>query len=166
MSRPEDSLALVEHFAQAAGSPGAKPQELLDRLRTSICFGQHLAPLRDGIREAYGVEPFDCYLSAEFPGLSTECSAHDGLHVWLDVCIPEILPNEELAKERAEARYLPRAVFLDQASVGLEGEYVLTTFAEALPLVRYRTGDLVRVVSTEPCSCGATHPRIESLGRA
>ncbi|UCC76920.1 MAG: phenylacetate--CoA ligase family protein [Anaerolineales bacterium] len=165
LCRPDDALTLVEHFAQAAGSPDAKPRDLFTRLKKGIFFGQPLAPLRDDIRTAYDVELFDCYLSAEFPSLSAECSAHEGLHVWLDVCIPEVIPKEELAKEKAQQRYVPQALFLEEATPGEEGEYVLTTFGEALPLVRYRTGDLVRVVSTEPCNCGITHPRIAILGK-
>jgi phenylacetate-CoA ligase len=166
LSRPGDALTLVEHFAEAAGSPSTKPKEAFERLRMAIFFGEPVAPLKDDIRDAYGVESFDCYLSAEFPSLSAECSAHDGLHVWLDVCIPEVIPREELTKEKAEPQYAPKAVFLDEAAPGLEGEYVLTTFGEALPLIRYRTSDLVRVIGTEPCTCGITHPRIAILGKA
>ena len=165
VSRPSDALTLVEHFAAAAGSASAKPRELFDRLRAGVFFGEPLSASAERIKDAYGVELFDCYLSAEFPSLSTECSAHDGLHVWMDVSIPEVIPSEELAKEKSDPQHTPISAFLDEASAGLEGELVLTTFGEALPLVRYRTGDLVRVTGTQPCKCGMTHPRIVVLGR-
>jgi len=165
VSRPSDALALVEHFAEAAGTPDAKPRELFDRLRGGIFFGEPLSPSSEAIQEAYGLERFDCYLSAEFPSLSAECSAHDGLHMWMDVSIPEVIPSEELAKENANRQHTPKAVFLDEAPLGLEGELVLTTFGQALPLVRYRTGDRVRVTCTEPCECGMTHPRVAMRGR-
>jgi phenylacetate-coenzyme A ligase PaaK-like adenylate-forming protein len=42
---------------------------------------------------------------------------------------------------------------------------VLTTFGQALPLVRYRTGDRIRLVSKAPCLCWRTHPRIQILGK-
>jgi phenylacetate-CoA ligase len=61
--------------------------------------------------------------------------------------------------------YIPQAVFLDEAPAGMQGEYVVTTFSQALPLVRYRTSDLVQVVSTGVCTCGRTHPRIKVLRR-
>jgi len=163
---PQDALDLVEHFAKAAGQPEAKPKQLFDRVRMGIFFGQPLAPRREQIRAAYGVEPFDCYVTTEFPALFAECPAHNGLHLWMDVCIPEIIPTDELEKEKAERGYVPTAVFVDQASAGIEGELVLTTFGEALPLVRYRLGDLVRLVGTDVCSCGVTHPRITILGKA
>jgi len=53
---------------------------------------------------------------------------------------------------------------VDQAPTGTEGEYVVTTFAEALPLIRYRTGDRIRVLDTAPCACGITHPRVLFIG--
>jgi phenylacetate-CoA ligase len=165
VSRPSDALALVRHFAEAAGTPDAKPKQLFDRLRAGIFFGESLSPSSDAIKDAYGLEAFDCYLSAEFPSLSAECTAHDGLHMWMDVSIPEVIPSEELAKGKANPQHAPKAVFLAESPAGLEGELVLTTFGEALPLVRYRTGDRVRVVSTAPCQCGMTHPRIAILGR-
>jgi phenylacetate-coenzyme A ligase PaaK-like adenylate-forming protein len=166
LCRPQDALDLVEHFGEAAGEPEAKPKQLFGRLRHGVFFGQPLAPLRDAIGDAYGVEAFDCYFATEFPALFAECSAHDGLHLWMDVCIPEIIPMDELEKEKGERGYVPKAVFVDEASAGTEGELVLTTFGEALPLVRYRLGDQVRVVSTDVCSCGITHPRVLMLGKA
>jgi phenylacetate-CoA ligase len=164
--RSQDALDLVGHFAQAAHSPDAKPKQLFDRLRMGIFFGELLAPRREEIRAAYGVEAFDCYFTTEFPSLFAECPAHNGLHLWLDVCIAEIIPMAELDKEKADRGYVPQAMFLDEASAGTEGELVLTTFGEALPLVRYRLGDLVRVVGTDVCSCGITHPRVSILGKA
>jgi phenylacetate-coenzyme A ligase PaaK-like adenylate-forming protein len=166
LCQPQDALDLVEHFAQAAGQPEAKPKQLFDRLRSGIFFGQPLAPRRDDLATAYGVEAFDCYFTTEFPALFAECTAHQGLHVWMDVCIPEIIPMDELDKEKAGGGHVPTAVFIDEAGEGMEGELVLTTFGQALPLVRYRTGDLVKVVGTSTCSCGITHPRVFILGKA
>jgi phenylacetate-CoA ligase len=71
----------------------------------------------------------------------------------MDGAIHEILLDSE------------EALFVDQAPPGTEGEYVVTTFGEALPLVRYRTGDRIRVVDTAPCPCGITHPRVTFPGR-
>jgi len=90
-----------------------------------------------------------------------ECRMHDGMHLWLDICLPEIIPEAELEKERLDSTYVPKAVPLWDTEKGMRGEYVLTTFSEALPLIRYRFGDLIEIVSTEPCGCGITHPRIK-----
>ena len=66
LCRPQDALDLVEHFAKAAGSPDAKPKQLFKRLRAGIFFGQPLAPRRDDIVAAYGIEAFDCYFTTDF----------------------------------------------------------------------------------------------------
>jgi phenylacetate-CoA ligase len=70
-----------------------------------------------------------------------------------------------LDREETEPGYIPRAVFLDEAEEGTIGEYVVTTFNRAFPLIRYRTSDLMRLVSKSPCKCGRTHPRIKVLRR-
>jgi phenylacetate-coenzyme A ligase PaaK-like adenylate-forming protein len=165
LCRPAEALSLVDNFASAANRPGARPSELFRRLRRGIFFGEPLAPLRSRLEEAYGLEAFDCYLSAEFAGLFAECRAHDGLHLWLDVCIAEVIPDQGPDLEHKGVRAVPDAAFLEQAAPGLVGELVVTTFGESLPLVRYRTGDRIEVVSTAPCACGRTHPRVRCLGR-
>jgi len=115
------------------------------------------------LQETFGLaDSFSVYLSAECRELYAECPAHAGIHLWMDGAIHEILPNGLPADE---ARTGAGAVFVDQAPAGTEGEYVLTTLGEALPLVRYRTGDRIRVVGSEPCACGITHPRVQFLGR-
>lgn len=112
---------------------------------------------RAELAAAFGVkEAFSVYFSAECREMYAECPAHDGLHLWMDDVIHEIIP---------EGGQPADAVFVDQAPLGLAGEYVVTTFAEALPLIRYRTGDRVRVVSTAACACGITHPRVAFIGR-
>lgn len=165
LCRPSDALAMAGHFALAAGRPGADPRDLLPNLKTGIFFGEALAPQRQAIVAAYGLEPFDLYLSAEHTGMNVDCPGHQGIHFWMDTCVPEIIPVEELQRERNEPGGVPNAIFLDAAPAGSRGELVITTFAEALPLVRYRSGDLIRLAGSEPCACGATHPRIEVLGR-
>jgi hypothetical protein len=122
-----------------------------------LAAGAPAPATRRELQETFGlVETFSLYLSAECREMYAECPAHDGLHLWMDGAIHEIVPA---GADRAEA------LFVDQAPAGLEGEYVFTGWGEALPLVRYRTGDRIRVVSAEPCPCGCTHPRVQFLGR-
>lgn len=160
VARPDDALALRPHLA-----PEGRLCDALTGLRCGLSFGQPLGPHRAELQASYGAPFYDCYLLVEFPYVAVECAAHDGLHLWLDVAIPEVVPDEELAEEAGRRGYQPAAVFVDEARPGLQGELVLTTFGEALPLVRYRTGDRVRVVATAPCACGVTHPRVQMLGR-
>lgn len=130
----------------------------LARLKRGVFWGAPLdgAPAaRAELAALFGLsEAFSVYFSAECREMYAECPAHDGLHLWMDGAIHEILPDGAT-----------EAQFVDETAAGVEGEYVVTTCDEALPLVRYRTGDRIRVVSTAPCACGITHPRVQFLGR-
>jgi phenylacetate-CoA ligase len=81
------------------------------------------------------------------PGVAGECEQKQGLHLFEDHFIAEIVDPDT-----GEA--LP---------VGQTGELVLTTITkEALPLIRYRTGDITRL-HTDPCACGRTMARMEKV---
>jgi phenylacetate-coenzyme A ligase PaaK-like adenylate-forming protein len=138
----------------------------LTKFRWGLFGGEPLEPYREALKRLYGIEPYEIYTFTEFMPPAVECRMHQGMHLWLDICFPEIIPEEELEKERADNTYTPKAIPLWKARPGQRGEYVLTTFGEALPLVRYRFGDLIQVLSTEPCGCGYTHPRIKIPRRA
>ncbi len=186
---PSLALVIAEGVSQLAAE-GAREQfreerslrNLLGVLATSVMrikakhvfsfkwgafSGEPLDPYRSAIVEAYGLQPSSAYTATEFgTAAAAECRAHDGMHLYLDLCLPEVIPQAELEREGADASYVPQAVPLWEASPGLTGELVLTSFAEALPLVRYRTSDVIEVVSTEPCACGRTHPRIKVFHRS
>ena len=80
------------------------------------------------------------------PGMGIECAARDGIHVWDDHYLPEVV-------DPASGRALPD---------GERGELVVTTLTrQGLPLVRYRTHDVTRVRSRERCVCGRTGVRLD-----
>jgi phenylacetate-CoA ligase len=135
------------------------------KFRYGLFNGEAVDPYRNALQKNYGLEPFDTYALTEFPCLNMDCAIHDGVHIWSDCCVPEIIPENELEKEENIPGYVPQALFLDEASAGMKGEYVVTTFNRALPLVRYRTSDLIQVSSTTQCSCERTHPRVKFLRR-
>ncbi|HNS50789.1 MAG TPA: hypothetical protein PKO09_06355 [Anaerolineae bacterium] len=141
-----------------AGELGHDASRLMALPAKGIFWGESLDGPAGGARaELHGLfglsESFALYLSAECREMYAECPAHAGVHLWMDGAVHEVVP------EAGEA------LFVDQAPAGTEGEYVVTTLSEALPLVRYRTGDRIRVLGTEPCACGITHPRVRFLGR-
>ena len=137
-----------------------KPKDL-SKFQWGLFGGEPLDPYREVLTRMYGIEPYEMYTFTEFMPPCVECRMHNGMHLWLDICLPEIIPEAELEKERMDSTYVPKAVPLWETEKGMRGEYVLTTFGEALPLIRYRFGDLIEVVGTEPCGCGNTHPRIK-----
>ena len=101
------------------------------------------------IEEKMGVEVYEQYGLSEIigPGVASACGYADGMHVWEDHFIPEIVDPD--SGER-----LPD---------GEVGELVLTApTKEALPVIRYRTRDLTSLY-TEPCPCGRTSTRIARI---
>ncbi|WMW22456.1 phenylacetate--CoA ligase [Methanolobus mangrovi] len=108
--------------------------------------------MRSRIEEATGIKAYDVYGTSELSGpLCTECQYQDGIHIWADQFLIEVIDPETG----------------EQLTEGERGELVITTLAkEALPLIRYRIGDIT-VINKQPCKCGRTHPRImRVLGRA
>jgi phenylacetate-CoA ligase len=105
--------------------------------------------MREEIESRLGVVALNVYGLSEVigPGVSVECTGKQGLHIFEDHFIPEIIDPE--TDER-----LPD---------GRMGELVLTCVTkEALPLIRYRTRDRTRL-SREKCACGRTTVRMERL---
>jgi phenylacetate-coenzyme A ligase PaaK-like adenylate-forming protein len=95
--------------------------------------------MRDVIREAWGVEPFNAYGITEAGGLfACECSRHIGLHAFEDVVLFEVVDERN--------RPVPP---------GATGHKLLITnlFGYTQPLIRYEVTDMVAVVD-EGCPCG------------
>ncbi|MCK9156130.1 MAG: phenylacetate--CoA ligase, partial [Paludibacteraceae bacterium] len=81
------------------------------------------------------------------PGVAFECKEQNGLHIWEDYVIVEIIDP----------------VTLEPVKEGEIGEMVLTTInREAMPLFRYRTHDLTCFIPGD-CPCGRTHRRIARI---
>jgi len=102
--------------------------------------------LRKEIENKMGIRATDIYGLSEIigPGVASECEAQDGLHVFDDCFVPEII-------DPVTEEVLP---------YGTPGELVFTSLTkEAFPIIRYRTRDL-SVLNIVPCSCGRTHVRM------
>ena len=105
--------------------------------------------MRRDIEKRLDIKCFDIYGLSEItgPGVSVECTEHNGLHVAEDCFFPEIIDPETGAP-------LPD---------GQTGELVFTTIAkEGMPLLRYRTRDLSSL-DASPCPCGRTHRRMQRI---
>ncbi|MGN1194209.1 MAG: phenylacetate--CoA ligase family protein [Acutalibacteraceae bacterium] len=102
--------------------------------------------MRIEIEKKLGIKAYDIYGLSEIlgPGVSCECPAQKGMHIWEDHFIPEIIDPDT-------CEVLP---------AGETGELVLTTITkEGFPLIRYRTRDICRL-EYEKCECGRTHVRM------
>jgi phenylacetate-CoA ligase len=107
--------------------------------------------MRERIENGLGIEAFDIYGMTETGGVGTtglDCQAHNGIHVWEDQYILEVIDPET------------RKPVVD----GEEGEVVFTSLnRQSIPVIRFRTGDISRVISRERCYCGRTHVRIDRI---
>lgn len=119
------------------------------RLRAAVLGSEMWSDeLRARIEAAMGIRTYDLIGMTETggPGLGIDCEARDGIHVWDDHYLPEIVDPES------------GAVLPD----GRLGELVVTSLTrQGLPLVRYRTHDLTRIRSRERCACGRTGIRLD-----
>jgi phenylacetate-CoA ligase len=129
---------------------GLDPKTL--SMKTGL-FGAEPWPetVRQALEENLRIQAYDIYGVMELiePGVSGECPARKGLHIFEDHFLPEIVDPQN-------GRVL---------SEGQEGELVLTTLTtSAYPLLRYRTSD-VTALHSEPCACGRTLKRMERVLR-
>lgn len=140
------------YLAEAIEESGINRDEL--KLKAGV-FGAEpwTENMRKEIEAKLGIKAIDIYGLSEVigPGVASECSMQEGLHINEDHFFPEIIDPETL-------EVLP---------AGSYGELVFTTITkEGLPLIRYRTRDLTRL-NYEKCRCGRTLVRMEKcLGRS
>ena len=116
-----------------------------------LCIGAepHSEEQRQRIEQNLGVKAYNSYGISEMmgPGVAFECQEQNGLHIWEDYFIVEIIDP----------------VTLEPVPDGQLGELVLTTInREAMPLLRYRTRDLTSILPGE-CPCGRHHRRLARL---
>ena len=148
VSTPSYALRVARYIE----GQGINPKSLSLKLGL---FGGEPCPesMRKEIEERLFINVTDNYGVSEVmgPGVSAECEAKNGLHIYEDHFIPEIIDPQTL-------QILPP---------GAEGELVLTTLSkEAFPLIRYRTRDITSL-DYSPCPCGRTLVRMKKvLGRS
>lgn len=109
----------------------------------------HTDEHRRRIEEMFGVKAYNSFGLSEMngPGVAFECTEQNGLHIWEDAFVVEIINPETL----------------EPAAEGEVGELVMTTLdRQAMPVIRYRTRDLTRFLPGE-CPCGRTHRRIDRI---
>ncbi|MDD1675319.1 MAG: phenylacetate--CoA ligase, partial [Methanomicrobiales archaeon] len=132
------------HIAEVSEQMGVD----LPSLKTGI-FGAESWPesMRSELQRRLQVTAFDSYGLSEMygPGVAFECPERDGLHIWHDCYLTEII--DPATGERVDD--------------GESGEMVITPLVkEAMPLIRYRTGDITRLMD-DTCTCG----RGQKIGR-
>jgi phenylacetate-CoA ligase len=142
---PSYALHLSTVFTEAGVDPRRDT-----KLRLAFLGAEpHSEKMRQKIEEFYGFKGFNSYGLSEMngPGMAFECPEQNGMHIWEDNYIVEII-------DPATEKPLPD---------GEEGELIATTLLrDGMPILRYRTKDLTRIIPG-PCPCGRTHRRIERI---
>lgn len=139
----------VTRLKEVMDQQGVDPQRDT-KLRTLVIGAEpHSEEQRKRIEKMMGVKAYNSFGMSEMcgPGVAFECKEQNGLHIWEDYYIVEIVDPETL----------------EPVPDGEIGEMVLTTLnREAMPLLRYRTRDLTRILGHD-CPCGRHHVRLDRM---
>lgn len=137
------------HLSDVIGDLGLDQSDLKLRL---LIFGAepYSEATREKIERSYGVTACNCYGLSEMngPGVAFECRQSDGMHLWEDNYIVEIIDPQSG----------------EPVPPGGIGEVVLTTLnREAMPLIRFRTRDLAHLHQDTGCPCGRNFQRLSRI---
>jgi phenylacetate-CoA ligase len=136
------------NLAETMKEMGISPKDL--KLKAGLFGAEPWSEnMRRDIEKMWGIDALDIYGLSEImgPGVANECLEKNGLHVFEDHFVAEIIDKET-------GKVL---------EPGKTGELVFTTITkEGIPLIRYRTKDITRMIP-EKCKCGRTFNRIERL---
>ncbi len=103
------------------------------------------------IKKAWNVQPFNVYASTETAGIASECEDHNGMPIYEDMVVIEVVYENK-----------------NPVKPGEYGIKLLATvlFSRTLPLIRYEISDSVRL-SSDKCTCACPFSSIDSIqGRA
>jgi phenylacetate-CoA ligase len=137
------------YLASVMHNDGLDPKRDLSLRRAYLGSEPYSEETRNKIEKFFGIDVYNSYGLSEMngPGVAFECMEKNGMHLWEDNFIMEIIDPET-------GKNLPE---------GEKGELVLTTLCrEAMPILRYRTRDIVMIIPGR-CRCGRTHRRISRI---
>jgi phenylacetate-CoA ligase len=125
---------------QQKGNLTIKPEKIM-------CSADPLTEnMADVIHQAFGVRPFNCYAATESIAMAAECRKHNGIHLFNDWHIFEII--------KPDGR---------PAGPGETGNLVITNlYNYTQPLIRYRMDDSL-ILADKTCSCGWAFPLIKGI---
>lgn len=141
---PSYAIRLAEVFHEEGIDPRSTSLHTL-----FIGAEPHTEEQRRRIERLLGVKAYNSFGMTEMngPGVAFECKEQNGMHLWEDNYIVEIIDPDTL----------------ESVPDGEIGEMVLTTLDRTMmPILRYRTHDLTRIIPGD-CPCGRTHRRIDRI---
>lgn len=147
-----DALHIIPSYALYFGSVLKREHISPEQFSPHIALigaEPHTDEVRRRIEADLGLKAYNSYGLSEMngPGVAFECTEQNGMHLWEDAYILEVL--DPLSGE--------------PVADGQLGELVLTTLTrQGMPILRYRTRDLSRILPGD-CPCGRTHRRIDRI---
>lgn len=136
------------HIAEIVEEIGEDPRKL--PLKAGVFGAESWSDnMRSEIEEKLDILALDIYGLTEImgPGVAQECERKEGLHIYEDSFLPEIIDPKTL----------------EPVPEGEEGELVITTLnREGTSLLRYRTRDITSI-NYEQCGCGRKIARIARI---
>lgn len=128
------------HIADTARRMGIDPKRDLN-LKTLLSFGDTAA-----VEEAFGVPAYDSYAFHEVQYVAAECEAKDGLHIFEDAFIIEVVDFET-------GEVLPP---------GHRGNIVVTClYKTGTHQLRYNIQDISASYELTECACGSVHRKLD-----
>ncbi|BBD72053.1 phenylacetate-coenzyme A ligase [Sulfodiicoccus acidiphilus] len=141
-------VSYAVRLTEVAREMGIDPSRDLGVRRIFMGSEMSTPQLKRRLMEAWSADVFDAYGQTETyggPSVGLDCHLHDGIHVWEDHFLVEIVDpktGEPVGNEE-------------------KGELVVTTLTkDAMPLLRYRTRDITFIYDAVEHDCGRTHRRI------
>lgn len=136
-----NSLAIFADFLERRGLR-------VPPVRAISCTGENLyAHQRALFARTFGGEVFEKYGTRESGVIACECRQHQGLHVFTDGVVLEILDAHGAA-----------------VGPGEMGRVIITDlFNRAMPLIRYEIGDMAIAAGPEACACGSSLPLVAKI---
>jgi phenylacetate-CoA ligase len=136
------------HLANIIREMGLDPRSLPVRIAL-VGAEPYTEATRRRLEETFDMKVYNSYGLSEMngPGVAFECPEQNGMHVWEDAYLAEIVDP----------------VTGEPVPDGQLGELVMTSLGrEGMPIIRYRTRDLTRFLPGD-CPCGRAHRRIDRL---
>ena len=103
--------------------------------------------MRKRIQAAWSITPFDHYGLVEAMLIGVDCPFHNGIHIFEDLFILEVVDEQNQPVPEEETGYKLLITNLNNYTQ---------------PLIRYEVSDMV-TVTHEPCACGRPFQRITSI---
>lgn len=136
------------HVAERMVQEGDDPRSLGIKI-AALGAEPYTEEMRLKLQDLYGFKAFNSYGLSEMngPGVAFECEQQNGMHVWEDAYLVEIINPDTLQPVKP----------------GEVGELVMTTLRRTgMPIIRYRTRDLTHILDGQ-CPCGCAHARMARM---